>query len=381
MQRENADVKGGFVSMANPFTPTFGIIPPFMAGRESLIEDISAAFSNGIGDPNLATIISGARGTGKTAMLSFMAEEASSQGWIAANTTAADGMLEDILEQATFTARDFLEALGGRRLKGISVGQLVGIEWENETPRAGNWRAQMNVLLDQLSENDIGLLITVDEVRANLEEMKHLARVYQHFVREGRKVALLMAGLPHSVSGLLSSDDVSFLRRARRHSLGRISDADIRDAMLMTIEQGCRRIAPRALDAAVQAVDGFPYMMQLVGFRVWAENPRSEEIAEIDVERGVRLARKEMVEGIVEYTYRELSKGDRRFLFAMLPDEKGSFLSDVAKRMGVKSNYASQYKRRLLEQGVIGEPQAGFVRFDMPMLREYLFEQDSETKW
>ncbi len=100
MQRENADVKGGFVSMANPFTPTFGIIPPFMAGRESLIEDISAAFSNGIGDPNLATIISGARGTGKTAMLSFMAEEASSQGWIAANTTAADGMLEDILEQA-----------------------------------------------------------------------------------------------------------------------------------------------------------------------------------------------------------------------------------------------------------------------------------------
>ena len=88
-----------------------------------------------------------------------------------------------------------------------------------------------------------------------------------------------------------------------------ISDADIRDAMLMTIEQGCRRIAPRALDAAVQAVDGFPYMMQLVGFRVWAENPRSEEIAEIDVERGVRLARKEMVEGIVEYTYRELSKG------------------------------------------------------------------------
>lgn len=360
----------------NPFTPTFGMIPPFMAGREALIEDISNAFSNGIGDPNLSTIISGARGTGKTAMLSFMAEEAASQGWIAANTTAADGMLEDILDQATFAARDFLEALGGRRLRGVTIGQFVGIEWENEKPRAGNWRAQMNALLDQLKEHDIGLLITVDEVRADLDEMKQLARVYQHFVREGRKVALLMAGLPHAVSALLSSDDVSFLRRARKHSLGRIPDDDIRDAMRLTIEQGGRHVASQALDTAVEAIDGFPYMMQLVGFRIWAENPREDEITEADVVHGVHLARKEMVEGIVEYTYRELSKGDRRFLLAMLPDERGSFLADVAQRMGVKSNYASQYKRRLLEQGVIGEPQAGYVRFDMPMLREYLLEQN-----
>ena len=211
--------------------------------------------------------------------------------------------------------------------------------------------------------------------------MKHLARRVSAFREGGAQCRSSDSGTSPFSIGFVELDDVSFLRRARRHSLGRISDADIRDAMRMTIEQGGRRIAPRALDAAVQAVDGFPYMMQLVGFRVWAENPRSEEIAEIDVERGVRLARKEMVEGIVEYTYREFRRGTGVFCSLCCPTRRGSFLSDVAKRMGVKSNYASQYKRRLLEQGVIGEPQAGFVRFDMPMLREYLFEQDSETKW
>ena len=38
----------------------------------------------------------------------------------------------------------------------------------------------------------------------------------------------------------------------------------------------------------------------------------------------------------------------------MLPDSGPSRISEIAKRMGVASNYASQYKRRLLEDGVIG---------------------------
>lgn len=363
------------MTVRNPFTPSFGIVPPFMAGREGLIEDLSGAFANGIGDPNLSTVLSGPRGSGKTALLSFMADEAASQGWVSANTTAAEGMLDDILDQATVSASNFLDAIGGRKLKGITIGQFVGIEWENEPVRAGNWRTQMNALLDQLKESEVGLLITVDEVKADIAEMKQLVRVYQHFVREGRKVALLMAGLPHAVSGLLNDDDVSFLRRARRHSLGRIPDGEIRDAMMLTIAQGGRSIVPGALDASVAAVDGFPYMMQLVGYRIWAEDPSSDAISEHDAARGIELARKEMEEGILSYTYNDLSKGDRRFLAAMLPDAQESSLAAVAERMGVKSNYASQYKRRLLEQGVIGEYQKGYVRIDIPGFKEYLQER------
>lgn len=43
--------------------------------------------------------------------------------------------------------------------------------------------------------------------------------------------------------------------------------------------------------------------------------------------------------------------------------------------MGVASNYASQYKRRLLESGVIGERGRGVVGFDIPGFREYLKSQ------
>lgn len=356
----------------NPFTPTFGIIPPFMAGREELVEELSAAFAHGLGDPNLCTIVSGARGTGKTALLSFMGEEASSQGWICANTTAAEGMLEDIMQQAENGAWEFIESLERRHLSGITLGQFVGLEWENAASDPGNWRTRMSRLLDQLGEKGIGLLITVDEVRVTVPEMKQLARVYQHFVREGRNVALLMAGLPHSVSGLLNDEDVSFLRRARRHSLTRIPDREIREAVALTVEQSGRTIDGAGLDVAVEAIDGFPYMMQLVGYYMWAQHPNEREISAQDVARGVSRAQKEMIEGILEYTFRDLSRGDLRFLVAMLPDQKTSAMADVARRMGVKSNYASQYRRRLLEQGIIGEPQRGYLRFDMPGFRDYL---------
>ena len=64
------------------------------------------------------------------------------------------------------------------------------------------------------------MLFTVDEVDPTLDEMVQLAAFYQHFVREGRKVALLMAGLPHNISSLLNNKTVSFLRRSNRRAGG-----------------------------------------------------------------------------------------------------------------------------------------------------------------
>lgn len=44
-------------------------------------------------------------------------------------------------------------------------------------------------------------------------------------------------------------------------------------------------------------------------------------------------------------------------------------------RMGVASNYASQYKRRLLEDGVIEERGRVLVSFNVSALKEFLSEK------
>lgn len=365
----------------NPFTPTFGSVPAFMAGREHILSDIARGFENGPGDPNLSTIFTGARGTGKTALLTYLSGEASRQGWLSADVSATPGMLEDIIERAAEAAGEYVSAKPSVRLSGVTVGPL-SFDWEFRERRQGNWRTRMNALFRELERYDLGLLITVDEVRVDLDEMVQLASNYQHFVREGRKVALLMAGLPHRVSLLLRDDSVSFLRRSQKHSLGRVDDVEVASAFDKTVRAGGRRITDGALEEAVAAIDGFPYMMQLVGYRSWEADPESSAISKKDVARGVMLARMEMRDRILETTYRELSDGDLRFLNAMLADDDVSHISDLARRMGVTNGYASQYRRRLLDDGVIGERGRGVVGFDIPAFREFLeqkLEGDSRS--
>lgn len=222
---------------SNPFTPSFGKIPPFMAGRTGLVEDMLQAFGGGIGNPNLSSIFVGSRGTGKTALLFYLSSEASSRGWVCANVSAIPRMLEDIIERAQEASAHLREPEGRVKLTGVNVGQAIALEWKRESVPKDNWRTRMNRSLGELNEQDIGLLITVDEVRVELDEMARLASTYQHFVGENRKVALLMAGLPGKVSSLLRNDSISFLRRACRFTLGRIADSEIEEALRKTVEE------------------------------------------------------------------------------------------------------------------------------------------------
>ena len=79
-----------------------------------------------------------------------------------------------------------------------------------------------------------------------------------------------------------------------------------------------------------------------------------------------------MEERIFEATFRDLSEGDLRFLSAMLEDEGDSKMEDLVRRMDRSSSQVAQYRRRLIEAGVIGARRRGVVGFDLPHFREFL---------
>ena len=47
-------------------------------------------------------------------------------------------------------------------------------------------------------------------------------------------------------------------------------------------------------------------------------------------------------------------------------------MGSIAGRLGKSASWVSQYRRRLLEQGVIREVGRRFVAYEMPMMREFL---------
>lgn len=358
----------------NPFTPNFGQVPIQMAGRALLIDDMTEALENGLGDPNLCTLFKGARGTGKTALLHQLAQQAEALGWIAVSTTALPGMLEDLYEQTVRKSSHLIDDQDSPRLKALSLVQVIGAEWDNPAPESLNWRSRMTRILDALAEHGVGLLITVDEIDPTLDELVQLAVVYQHFIGENRLVSLLMAGLPFRVSGLLSGKSTSFLRRANQVTLGRIANEEVADALEQTALLGGKTIESEALENAVNAIEGFPFMLQLVGYRSWRAAGDAAAIDADAMARGVALARADLRDRVLTATLDELSGRDRDVLAAMLQDEKSSTLEAVAERTGMTSGNASTYKRRLLEQGVIDLGPRNELRFALPYLREYLPE-------
>jgi len=355
----------------NPFTPTFGKVPPLFAGRKYIIKDVLEGLQAGPGNPNRASLFVGARGSGKTALLVKIANEASQRGWISARVTAVPGMLEDILERTYAAGNSFLAEGAESKITGLSVAGF-GVTREVKSKPLGNWRTQMNAVLDVLERHSIGLLITVDEVK-NTDEMRLLAATFQHLVSEEREVVLLMAGLPQNASALLSDESVSFLRRAASHQLGAIHEPyEVRETIQKTIELSGRTIDETALEEATIATGGFPFLIQLVGYHIWRQSPSKNMISESDVTKGIRYAQEDMENRILKLTVSELSDRDVQFLLAMLQDDEISQLSAIAERLGVSLTYAGQYRLRLIEQGIIGARGRGKLGFDLPMLKDYL---------
>ncbi|CAM3300209.1 hypothetical protein OCAE111667_02555 [Occultella aeris] len=107
-------------------------------------------------------------------------------------------------------------------------------------------RQPLGVLIDVLESNGTGLIITIDEVhRGAIEDLRAIATTVQHLIREGREIALAMAGLPASVSTLLNDHVITFLRRADRRDLAHVRIRDVSLALWQTFAEGGVKTQPR----------------------------------------------------------------------------------------------------------------------------------------
>lgn len=368
------------INFVNPFTPVVGKVPLHMAGREGVIADVEAALAGTGNDPAIISLLVGPRGIGKTALLSYFADIAESSGWVTARVTCVKGMLDDILIRAQRSAQHLVNTQPSRKIKGAGIANLVSLEQEDSPRKLVNWRSKVDDILSSLADCNIGLLVTIDEVNPSIEEMVTLVAAFQHFLDEGKKVALIMAGLPYGVTSLLSGKSTSFLRRAARYELQALSDYEVEEALVRTMKDGGKTFEPDALEAAVKAIKGFPFMLQLVGYRVWRMAESSSVIDISSVDAAANIARKELEQRIYDAVWFELSEADKSFLQAMTEDSEITRQADLPSRLNKPSGHVSKYKKRMLQQGVIRERSRGLLEFCLPGFKEYFDERIAEER-
>ena len=251
---------------------------------------------------------------------------------------------------------------------------------ERHVVRAG-LRSQLELLTDLLAEHETGLLLTVDEIHRNqLAELREVATTLQHAFREGRDVAFVGAGLGSSVSDVVNDSVLTFLRRADRHHLGRVPRDDVERGFRVPIEESGRQVEPAALATWSTPSTATRSCCNSSVRGCGGCIPSSTEISIADARAGVELARDRLGTLVHEPALSSASEIDRSFLLAMALDAGPVRMADIADRLGVNANYASQYRRRLLAAELIEPVGTGKVDFALPYLREYLLATAAGTE-
>ena len=308
------------------FDPRFGKRAAYFVGRDDVLRDLRAALA----DPEeqyRVTILSGIKGSGKSSILSE----------VRTNPGTSDIVF------AEFKGEEFMAVAPVAPL-----GSATSFE-----PGSGSAK-----------------VFLIDDVSASMPGFKGFITDFSRRVHNGEDIKLILAGLPHDIDELLKDDRLSYLRIARRISLGYLRTDEVLTLFVEAFdEEGKEPVEETVLRRAAEATAGYPYMIQLVGYYLSKEEKNPDDKA---VDKAIFLAKIELYKNIHEPVIWSLSSKDRMFLWAMAQDEGSSEFGEIARRMNVSAGYASKYRERLINAGVIYRSAYGELAFTFPFMKEYV---------
>jgi len=355
--------------MSNPFNPSFGKRPIHFYGRQEITRQIVGAVGNE-DDPWRTTLLTGIRGSGKTALLSDIRENLSDPDIIALYLVPNEAFLDSILTQLY---RQLPKSISSSipELKSISINPGISVDLKKKKPDfTESFSYQIMELLDICMKEKKHIVFLVDEAQKHTEDMRIFIGLYQDLIMRNYSVSMVLAGLPSVISDILNDDVLTFLRRAKQ--------VEIENVEMMIVEYEFKKVflnlnnspTEQLISKAAVSTYGYPYLIQLVGYYLW------EDIHCIKGSEGfddvLFKSKAELFRNVHKLIYADLSNKDREFLIAMLKDEGDSSVSDISDRLHKKKNYISLYRERLISAGVIKSNGRGLLCFNYPYMNEFL---------
>ena len=249
------------LDVSGPFRPGTGGLPPFLAGREpeqALFSSLLAVLDRGEPPPS-EVVLYGPRGNGKTALLAWMEEEAST-------VPGVDAL--KITPSEFDTRTEFAEIL------------LPESWWETARPaeftvRGVTWRPGENApaprvrsVLEARSAKR-PLMLLLDEAHT-LDP-----RVGRELLNAAQSVGrtlpflLVLAGTPN-LRAHLGTTGASFWNRSRKLRIGRLEESAAAEAIRRPLESDETSISDEALAHIVRESHGYPFFLQIWGAAVWS---------------------------------------------------------------------------------------------------------------
>lgn len=340
--------------MNNPFSLSFGKKPlqyiSRLAQTNQIIESFKAENSS-----NQIFMITGVRGSGKTVMMTNIAEEMRKDtDWIVIELNPMRELLESLAAKI-YSIPEMYSKFLKARLDFSAFG--LGVSIENTAP-VTDIENVIERMLEQIKQAGKRLLITVDEV-TNSEYIRIFASSFQILLRRDYPIYLLMTGLYENIYDLQNEDSLTFLYRAPKLILEPLNYTAVRKNYMDIF-----KIDLETAEKMTVLIKGYPFAFQVLGYLYW-EN-REKDIEDILPEYDQYLE-----EYVYAKIWSELSELDKKILteISISGENKVKLLRE---RLRMKSELFSVYRERLKRKGVIDTREYGKIGLALPRFEEFV---------
>lgn len=349
----------------SPFDPRLGVIPELVAACEWPVAEFSAGAPRGC-------LLLGFPGAGKTTVLDGLEQAARNNNWavIAENAT---GGVSARFRDAHVPA--LMEALGvslhGRRVTGVSAPQFFGVVRQEQSTSAGILHESFKQIVEVLVQHNSGVLITIDDLNAHtFTEFEEIFAAVAPFLRASAHVRVVATMSPYEFGKLPQKKQE--LPGCVIEKCAPLSLTQVRELFISAATQLEWQWEETALTKAVAATHGYPLLVQLIDHYCIDAAKQSGRLDDLCVQQAQSIALQEFAELVVRPLLAELSGLDLVFLQAVAAEEGPVKIANIVTRMGRSADTIAQYRRRLVDRGLLEMARRGWVDFALPGMRECL---------
>lgn len=342
--------------MQNPFTLTFGKEPASFISRDMQTGEIIEGFS-GSNPEFQVCMITGVRGSGKTVLMTGIANELRSDpNWIVVDLNPERDMLQMLAAELS-NRKELMQLFKDAKINLSFLG--FGLEIDGVPPITDTVVA-LDRMLDKLTYKGKKVLVTIDEAVAS-PNMRTFASQFQIFMRRNYNVFLLMTGLYENINNLQNEKTLTFLYRAPKVALGPLN------LTLIAAQYGkVFGLDDASALAMARETKGYSFAYQALGYLCFKRHVSYlQVIPEYD-------AYLEMY--VYEKIWDGLSARDRDACRGMSMTES-TRVADIRQSAGMDSNTFAVYRDRLLKRGVATSTEYGHLEFALPRFREFVLRR------
>ena len=386
----------------NPYRPGAGLMPTYIAGRESVIDDVSAVYDALlVGIPSQSVIFSGLRGVGKTVLINRLQEIAGEKGIFSKYIEIEEK--KDFVSQIASCSQAYLREVSmGEKLRtivqrGMDAVKALSLSFD---PGSGNFSLSVQDkelytsynLTQSMSDvfTAIGevakksgrpVCFFIDEIQyMKQEELSALISALHRSNQLGYPLIVVAAGLPKIFKML--SDVKSYAERL--FSYREISNLDAEQAKRAVIEPA-KKVGVDFEEAAVTRIyeitKGYPFFIQQLCQLVYRDL-EGNKIRLQDVEEITADYYRTLDEGFFKARYERCSDTEKLFTFAMtrcdvLPCEIGA----VAKILRKKTSSVSPQRAQLINKGIIYAVRHSELDFTVPEYDGFIRRRSEYRSW